>query len=531
MGKNKRTKHFAREKALREQKQKNIAKHQRKKTRKKVLRISLVALLITAMVVIPTAMIMSARRDSGNAMRNVVVAETDNIQVNGAMFTFHFYDILMQTVSANLHSYTNRGLSLDLNLRRVRDPLTNLIWFDYFMARALDSIENILIFAQAAYVAGITLTEHDQRAIDIIIAEKQFQAEVRRISFDTFIFERFGRGVNEQDIRDYLQIYLLHRRMFQYIIADIDVSKEVATNWFYQNIENFMFVDVVSIDIGFPWFEPVYYFENLSPAERANLIAERYALAQTFASAETPSQFEDMAIDYFRQVFQDAGRTFTSVDVAEHLDMVNETIVLSSRTDNPISEWMLDADRAEGDYFISQSEITGVVTVYYIARPLYRHEERTHDVREIFIDALDFPSLADAEDYARELWERWESGTQTEARFSEYAGRYNRLPYLAARNGLRRSIMWHDDDESDPLFYVANWAYGANRRSGESELIFTTGGFHIVFYVGEGFAVWQVQAADVIQRSSRWEILDTYIQRFMPYVNERAAGRNVARLR
>ena len=533
MGKNKRTKHFARERLLREQEQVKKAKAQRKKTTKKIFLISLVVLLILAILVVPTTLLLFARRNSGNSMRNTIVAESENFQVNGAMFTFHFYDTLMKTVSANLHDYTHFGLSLDANLRRTRDPRTGLTWFDYFMARALDSMEDILTFAQAAYDADVTLTDHDRQTIDNIIAEKHMQSQVRRLSFDVFVGERFGWGVNEQDIRDYLEIYFLHQRMFQYVIAEIDITSEAASSWFYQNQENFMFVDVVSIDIGFPWIwiESIPSFDSLSEQEQSVLLADRYALAQTFGAASTLQEFEEMATEYFRQLHQREGLPFSPADALEHLDMINDTFVLSDRNSDPLHDWMYSDQREEGDFFILKSEITGVVAVYYIVNPLHRLEQPTHNVREIFINSLDFPSHGDAEDYARALWNSWQNGDQTESRFSSLAQSRNRNTYLAARSGLRINLRWHDDNESNPLFYVINWAYGSNISVGDSTFIPTNDGFHILFYVGEGFPVWQAQAEENLLRRERWEIIQSYSQRFVPTIHERSAARHVARLR
>lgn len=200
----------------------------------------------------------------------------------------------------------------------------------------------------------------------------------------------------------------------------------------------------------------------------------------------------------------------------------------SSATDYSASvtgTWLFDPTRQAGD-----SEALEVDSSYYVAvfRSRSRNESSTVNVRHILV-ASDSPAKAEGDEgyeaekealsaaartKAEELLAQWKSGDATEESFSDLAKKESDDTGSSSDGGLIPDI----SDESSLVEGFKDWCLDTGRRSGDTGVVDSTYGAHVMYFVGTGLPVWQSQAVTTLKNEALAEwigelVKDAAVQR------------------
>ncbi len=180
-------------------------------------------------------------------------------------------------------------------------------------------------------------------------------------------------------------------------------------------------------------------------------------------------------------------------------------------SDGVAGSWLFDDARKDGD-----TEILEVGSSYYVAlfHSRGREEYKTVDVRHILIKPESGAKAqgdegyedeqaqlkADAHAKAEEILAQWKAGEATENSFAQLAmensadgSKYDGGLYTRVTKG------WAVEEFND-------WCFDASRKDGDTGVVDTTYGSHVMYFVGQDLPAWAASVATDLQEkaASEW---------------------------
>ena len=148
-----------------------------------------------------------------------------------------------------------------------------------------------------------------------------------------------------------------------------------------------------------------------------------------------------------------------------------------------MSEWLFDDARKPGDVDIVESGSYYYVVVFH---DRYREEYNTVDVRHILVQE-------ETSDTADALLAQWKAGEATEASFAQLAME-NSTDGSKYDGGLYTRIY-----EGQMVDAFNNWCFNSSRKSGDTEVVQTEYGYHVMYFVGQNLPRWQADVSAQLQ--------------------------------
>ena len=165
-------------------------------------------------------------------------------------------------------------------------------------------------------------------------------------------------------------------------------------------------------------------------------------------------------------------------------DYEDDTATLSSdklysACPSDIAEWLFDTARAEGDTDCIEGE-SGYYVVYFISRDT--HDEITKNVRHILIpvsDSTDEELVASAQSKAAELLSQFLAGDDTsEEAFEKFSND------LLEAGTASEATKYESVYPGQMVESFENWCYDESRQPGDTGIVDSTYGSHIIFFCG-----------------------------------------------
>ena len=128
-------------------------------------------------------------------------------------------------------------------------------------------------------------------------------------------------------------------------------------------------------------------------------------------------------------------------------------------------------------------------------------DEDSNTVRHILIqpeDSSDETQMADAKKQAEDLLAQWKAGDATEDSFAELAKENSADTGSAAEGGLIADITPYSSYVENFL----NWSTDDSRKPGDTDIVESTYGYHVMYFVGHTGEPWWKQQADSSLRSA-----------------------------
>lgn len=445
---------------------------------------SSVIALILAILLIGYA-IGNARLNSGAYLRGKVAASSATQEVSGTMMTYFYNDVYNTFVDhyGSYVSYYGLNPAISAKAQFISDDQT---WFEYFMSGARGNIESLLALGEAAKASGFTLSEAELAAVNARV--------------DGMDVGLYGRGVNRGDILD---AKLLEALAYRYRFAKerelYPTDSEIAGRY-AQNTNRYRRVNCLVYVID--------YSSGAFSAEEAEQAAARLAAAKD-SEAFTAVMRELILKQY---------PAMTDKELDEELELYRLNGALYTEGDE-FSEWAFNGARV-GDTHIVKDDGRSRQTVYMLTSEPERDESRTVTVRHILVKPD--PDTASALAKANAILARFNAGDRSEESFALLALECSDDTGTYYNGGLRENITGGRLQKA-----FDDWCFSP-RNAGDTGIVETDSGIHIVYFVGSGPESWAADAASDIV-SDRFaelnaELLKAYPAEFDPTVLDRIPG-------
>ena len=463
-----------------------------KEAKKNHLYTSLFVVVMAVILVI--ALVVGVKQtitNSGIREKNTTALTVGGHELNSVEMNYFFMDAVNNFYS-NYGSYASMfGLDVTKPLNeQFVDEEAGLTWADDFMTSAKDSAASTYAMVDAAAAAGFSLPEEDRAELESQLASLDLYATMYGYSnADAYLKAMYGTGASRKTYESYCEKQMLASAFYNnyaesltYEDADLRAAEaenfgaysSYSYNSYYLATSRFLTGGTTDSEGN----------TTYSDEEKAASVAA----AEAAAKALTGKEITDAAA-------LDAAIAALEINGGSGSSTYNENTLYSSLNAS-FQDWMADSSRKAGDvaYFPSTSGDT--VSGYYVVMfqdsndnnfamknvrhilvaPSHDHaEDETHEDGETY----SAEELAAAKAAADEILASWKAGEATEESFALLANEKS-ADGDGTTGGLYENIYPGQMVEA-----FENWCYDAARKTGDTDIVETEYGYHVMYFVGD----------------------------------------------
>ncbi len=407
---------------------------------------------------------------------------------------FNYYYSMQYQQTAYMADYYKQNMGYDMGFnssvapdeQKTKDAEGNEItWAEQFKTSAVEQAQFIIANYNEAVKAGLTLTEDEKNEINETIESYRTSAAENNYSLNAYLRDSFGGGFTEKTFKHQLEMETLAQNFYndkQTELLNAVTDEEIKAEY-DANKKNYDYVDVTYYTFAFSTLTGL-------EGETEDALKTRQQEANDKVKAEAQAVYDKITD---KASFVTAVREYKNKDVdAEKAAKDTADYTTNSKATNystlsaAISEgganWAYDAARVAGDKTI----ITADKAVYVVMLDKPAYIMNSVDVRHCLIqfDAKDSNNVTDEEKQAayktaKALYDEWLAGEKTEETFKKMVTENTQDDGSKETAGLYEGIRISDS-------YVEafeNWSFDDARKAGDSGIIETDYGYHIMYFV------------------------------------------------
>ncbi len=422
----------------------------------------------------------------GKNLSEIDAVKSENFTVTAGMLSYSLYD----TYYYYLNYYGESGLAYYLGIdsktpiqEQYYDAEKGITWFDVFLEDALNGFVNALSLCEAALADGIELTDIDKKFIASEIEEVASAAEKDGKTFEEYVKEIYGKGVSEDDIRKTLEMYRLANKKLYKDYETAEVTQEEIEAYAAKDPDYYLCRDVK------------YFTLSYSNETEKNPLIKEYA--EKMKAAASIEEFEALAADYANQEFS----VNTSAEKEIKSAFYQNTTEDSKKTD--LEKWVFANDTVKGSTYLVESASN--CTVYIAATEAQKNNSQTRDMYHILFSADVYDTLDNAKLLADNLYSSWkEDGSSLEG-FKTLANKYTTDYATSFTGGYYANVA-----SGDLVPELDKWLFNGERVVGDSAVIATEYGIHMIYYGGEGEPYWKIAVIQALKDEKAAALMEDY---------------------
>ena len=468
-------------------------------------------------------------------------------EIQKAEFDYYYYSSLNSFASTygSYLSYFGLDTSKPLDQQQYSDTMT---WDDYFQQQAVNQLKNVYALTDEANEKGF---EYDATSdYDDMVSSIQSYAEQQGVSEDEYCKSVFGSDATLEGIKPYVEMSGLASAYYNDVQDNIEVTDDEINTYYDENKDNYDSVDyrVCKIEADMPEEETeaeteaqtetvaessseTAVTESQTETESETMSAEESeaaAKAEEEAKAAAMAEAKAKADDMLSKITDEASfeKVYGDYATDASTDSLNTDKKKSSISPTDVANWLFDADRQAGDTTVIEDTANNAYYVVYF-KDRYLDHTKTVDVRHILISA-DTASTdtaeteetetaaagetetaetesAEAQEQAKEdakaaakikaeqILDDWKNGDATEDSFAELAKTYSDDSGSNTNGGLYEAVK-----KGQMVANFNDWIFDASRKPGDTGIVESDYGYHIIYFVGDNKEEWYVNIKDTI---------------------------------
>lgn len=444
-------------------------------------------------------------KNSGIKEKNTIAATIGDHKINGVELNYYYADTITYTYNNWASTYGDSvsmyaslmglDLTMPLNEQVYSDGTT---WADYFVDVALSTAQRDFLLADRAEAEGFTITDESLETLEYTFEVLPTYAELYGYnSVDAYLHAMYGPGANQKSYREYAERSALATDYYNaysdsLVFEDADLRAYEADK--YHEFSSFSYA---SYTISYSYFltggtedeeGTITYSEEEKEAARAAAKAAAEAMPVCASEEELNAAIAEMPLN------ENAMK-----ECAVYTDVSFANVNSNAR------EWMSDTSRKAGDFTVIANEsvttdadgvetrtVNGYTAYVFtgfnentmplanVRHILFQFEGGTTDEDGNVTYSDDEKAAAKAE--AEALLELYKMSDMTEESFADLATANTDDTGSAATGGL------YEDIAPVQGVYVesfTNWATDPAREPGDTGIIESTYGYHVMYYVGD----------------------------------------------
>lgn len=437
--------------------------------------------------------------------KTATAATIDGEKYTAAEVTFHYQNVYRNFLN-DYYGYISYGmLGLNPNSSLAGQTITESdaamlgltpeevgqTWEDYFIDQALSQMAAVQSVLKTAREESFVYPDSVQADLDASMASLQSSASASNLSVDQYLRANLGGAMTEKVYRKALERSLQYEAYAQ--------TKEDALTYSDAELEETYNADRNAYD------RVSYEAITVSGVPAATTDADGNTV-------EATDEEKAAAMEAAKTTAEEILATYRAGASLESFANPDKNITYSNPesaayASSPLLEWAFDDARREGDAQVVEGTSSYYVAVFHSKS---RNEYNTVDVRHVLIQPEATTLTSEDEGYqadvdakkaaararAEELYNQYLSGTVSEETFAELA-RENSADGNAAQGGLYEQVYKNQMVET-----FNDWCFDDSRNPGDTGLVETDYGYHILYFVGENEPYWKVQVTNDLKNDA-----------------------------
>ena len=386
------------------------------------------------------------------------------------------------------------------------DEQNGVTWYDYFMDMTKTYARQLLVLAEAAHADGLELDETDLANVESSLLSMEETAKQQGKTLDEYIASNFSAGVTKADVEECLKLTALAQKYYDKTYNGFEYTDEEYEDYYKEHATDYQYADFLKFSFSFADSEG-------NPDDALKTAAKKSA--DELQACKTVEEFQTYIRTYLTKHKEspEAAIRTANADAEITEDSLREevekevTAALSTgyayEVSSDAGQWVFASDRKELD--TNSFENSDSYTVIMIVKTAYRNESIYKNVRHILFttdaDSTDDAAKTQAEKTAKEqadkVYQEWKDGDATEDSFAELAGVYSQDPGSASKGGLYENVY---EGQMVPEFN--DWVFDPDRKVGDTGIVKTSYGYHIMYFSGNSKPAWKVSVDTVLRRSA-----------------------------
>lgn len=454
------------------------------------------AVVLVAMVVAAIAVgVNRSIEASGVHEKNTVAATVGEHQISNAELSYYYIDYVNNYANTYGSYLSLFGIDPSVALdKQVIDEETGETWADNFISEAASSVQAIYALADAAEAESFTLPQEEQDQVDIMSNNLDSYASIYGYSnTDAFLKAQYGNGASKEGYMEYYQRNLLASAYQTYHQESLTYTAEQIREADSQDPAKYSSYSYAQYHI------PVTkYLTGGTTDESGNTTytaEEREAAIAAAKIAIAPlTDSEINTVDALNEAI-----AAMEINAGAEASSTVYTDQASTGINSYLTGWVTAENREPGD--VTCIEIPGTVkdengedletiTAFYVVLFTGKNDNEVElvNVRHILVsfegDAQEDGTYSEevkeaARASAEEILNEWKSGDATEDSFAALANEKSADTGSNTNGGL-----YEDVYPGQMVTAFNDWCFDSARKSGDTGIVETTYGYHVMYYVG-----------------------------------------------
>lgn len=330
---------------------------------------------------------------------------------------------------------------------------------DMIAEEAAENVKNVYAIYDTAIAEGYTLTEEEIAELDLEAADMKSTAKAMgALNVDQLLASVYGTGCTEENYRKYREMNTIVSRYTTDVADAQDISADALNAYYAEHAED---------------LDTVTYRQFFMPLQ--NTMEETQALAQNVLKevARDDAAMDKYALEYGAESALEHYATAEDATLLKNISKVSASA--------EVADWLFDSARTKGDTAcIQKADESGVFLLCFLGRDTGNYN--TVNVRHILVGIEEGETeegKKDAKETAQSYLEEFQNGDKTEESFAELAKAYSEDN--AEEGGLYENVY-----KGQMVASFEDWCFDSNRKAGDSGIVETEYGYHIMYFVGEG---------------------------------------------
>lgn len=434
-------------------------------------------------------------------LEKTVSGTSEKYEIDNAMMAYFMYGQYRSYVQKNSYYLPYMGLDTSKSLKSQKPAGSkDTTWFAFFMNVAKNQVNELVALASTAQEKGLKLEEKELKAIDDTMKSiKEAAATNGFASVNKYLASYYVNGVTESAVRKCMELQYLASKYYTELTDTYTYTDAQIEKYADDNPDKFL------------KFDYIYYTfksdakSDATDAEKKKALEEAKAKADELKGKITDDKsFLELITEMEKAKEEEKKKNETGTSAAggsgtsdkEEKDYTKSYIKKGAayEKDKDLTKWVDEKDRKVGDVTVIETKDGDTVTgysVYYLTKTFYKDEYVTKNVRHILFGIGNYGDYADkaaAKKKAEEILATYKKGDMTEDSFSALAKEYTN-DSSADKGGLYENV---EKDTMVPAFN--DWIYDESRKPGDTGIVETTYGQHVMYFVGDGKIAWKLTA-------------------------------------
>ena len=480
-------------------------KEQRSEARKlKAYSTTFIVLMVAIVLVLGVTFGYKWYTQSGFKEKHTIAATIGDYEMNTVEMSYYYNDAVNNFYSEIANSTYGQiyleslGLDITQPLDQQTNPETGDTWANYFIDSALDTAKSDFALYNLAMEEGFTLSEDQQTQFDSQLVMMEINSEVYG-GIDNYLSQIYGSGANLKSYKTYMERREIANAYYTHYMETLSYTDEDIEAYIGDNA-----ISYTSFSYAYAYLSYKDFLEGGTEKEDGT---KEYSEDENNAARQKMTEAAEYLLDA------------TSVDELKEMINnveVNESSALAVNTETnklyssitgqseALAAWLSDEARTEGEIGTvevaakveegedeAEAPINGIYVLIFLGSD--DNNKPMNNVRHILIQpegghtdestgetVYTEAELHQAYIEAEALLDSWKNGAATEDSFIELVKEHSADTASVADGGLYKDI----HPQSEYMEGFLNWAIDPTREIGDTGIVETPYGQHIMFYVG-----------------------------------------------